>query len=348
MTVEAFGQITPDLLQALLEPKFPRLRVHAVQIDGAIHGTATKVKVRLDAEGEGPRTMWVKAGWEDSSEILRKVGIFSREPRVYAELLPDLGLEVPDCYGATWDDDRLDGVLLLEDLADREALFHSPLDALSPNSVAVMLAQLAQMHATTHGSKWLDAHDWLRPLFWDVLEPGSYLTHVSAPDTLEQFLALPRGLSLPEAARDAQRISKAMRRTAAFGMEDAERCMIHGDAHVGNSYSLPDGALGLLDWQCVWRGSWAFDVAYFIASSLSPEDRRKHEVELLQHYLEERARHGWPGPSMAHAFDRYRRYLAYGLTVWLTNLPSFQPEEFNAVVASRFAHAMLDHGLFDA
>ena len=120
---EIFTQITPALMQSLLGRRFPNLTVNGVTVDGAIHGTATKVKVRLDAAGDGPRTMWVKAGWEDSSEILRKVGIFAREPRVYAELLPPLGLEAPACYGAQWDDETMDGIVLLEDLAERQAHF---------------------------------------------------------------------------------------------------------------------------------------------------------------------------------------------------------------------------------
>lgn len=348
MTGRDFSQITPKLMQTLLSKKFPTLNVKAVHTDGSIHGTATKVKVTLDADGDGPRTMWVKAGWEESSEILRKVGIFSREPRVYAELLPELGLEVPDFYGASWDEDTLDGIVLLEDLAERKAHFNSPLEPLSPQAVATLLSALARMHSLTRSTEWLSAHHWLRPLFWDSVEPDSYLTYVSAIPTLETFLAMPRGAALPEVSRNAASISAAIGRTAAFGREDNEHCMLHGDAHIGNSYSLPDGKLGLLDWQCVWRGGWAYDVAYLIGSSLSPKDRRSEEKALLQHYLDQRACHGWPAPSLAHALDRYRRYLAYGLTVWLTNMPSFQPEEFNAAVASRFAHAMIDHGLFES
>jgi hypothetical protein len=345
MSNTPFSQITPELMQSLLAPRYPELAINAVRTDGSIHGTATKVKVTLDAEGDGPRTMWVKAGWEDSSEILRKVGIFSREPRVYAELLPELGLEVPKCYGARWDEEAMDGIVLLEDLGERHAHFNSPLEPLSPKAVATLLSALARMHGLTRSAEWLAEHGWLRPLFWDTREPDSYLSYVSSVATLESFLMLPRGAALPEAARNAERISTAIGRTAAFGREDSEHCMLHGDAHIGNSYGLPDGGLGLLDWQCVWRGSWAFDVAYLMVSSLSPDDRRSHEMSLLQHYLEERACHGWPAPSLAHAFDRYCKYFAYGLTVWLTNLPSFQPEEFNAAVASRFAYALLDHRL---
>jgi hypothetical protein len=345
VTESRFAALTPALLQSLLTPQFPDLIVHALTIDGTIHGTATKVKVTIAADGPGPRSMWVKAGWEESSEILRSVGIFSREPRVYAQLLPSLGLEVPGCYGASWDETTLDGLLLLEDLAERHARFHSPLDALTPQAVAAMLSILAKMHAATHQAQWQAQHDWLRPLFHDTRAPGSYLNHVSAPATLAHYLAMPRGAAIPAQAHNPHGISAAMAEAVAFGISDDARCMIHGDAHIGNSYSLPDGQLGLLDWQCVWRGGWAFDIAYFIGSSLSPEDRRSCESQLLQHYLEQRSQYGWPAPALDQAMAAYRAYLPYGLTVWLTNSPTFQAEEFNAAVASRFAHALLDHGM---
>jgi Ser/Thr protein kinase RdoA (MazF antagonist) len=31
--------------------------------------------------------------------------------------------------------------------------------------------------------------------------------------------------------------------------------LLHGDSHLGNTYSLPDGRSGLLDLQVIWRGT---------------------------------------------------------------------------------------------
>lgn len=285
-----FSQITPELMQSLLVTKFPSLKIRAVHTDGSIHGTATKVKVTLDADGDGPRTMWVKAGWEESSEILRKVGIFSREPRVYAELLPELGLEVPDFYGASWDDEAMDGIVLLEDLGEREAHFNSPLDPLSPKAVAALLSALAKMHGMTHGPEWLDGHDWLRPLFWDTQEPDSYLSDVSAVPTLEKFSpcrAVPPCQKL-HAMPSASPLLSGEPQLLAVRTLSTACCMVTPISVTATVCQME--ALGCLTGNASGAAA---------------------------------------GPMM-----------------WLTNMPSFQPEEFNAAVASRFAHAMLDHGLF--
>jgi aminoglycoside phosphotransferase (APT) family kinase protein len=121
--------------------------------------------------------------------------------------------------------------------------------------------------------------------------------------------------------------------------------LLHGDAHVGNSYVDAAGRPALLDWQCVSTGGWAYDVAYYLASALTVEDRRVHERHLLAAYAACLAASGGPVVTADAALTSYTAYLSYGFLVWLANSTSFQPERFNALVASRFAEAMLDHGM---
>ena len=48
----------------------------------------------------------------------------------------------------------------------------------------------------------------------------------------------------------------------------------------------------VLDWQTLIWGSAAADVAYFVGGSVSTEDRRVHELDLLTHYHEALRRRG--------------------------------------------------------
>ncbi|MBV9511670.1 MAG: hypothetical protein JO303_15460, partial [Caulobacteraceae bacterium] len=91
MIPEGLDHITAQGLTDLLAERFPDVRVRDFERCGDIHGTATKalLKVAYDSPAKGPERMWIKGGWEATSEILRGTGIFSREPRVYAELLPE-------------------------------------------------------------------------------------------------------------------------------------------------------------------------------------------------------------------------------------------------------------------
>jgi aminoglycoside phosphotransferase (APT) family kinase protein len=44
-------------------------------------------------------------------------------------------------------------------------------------------------------------------------------------------------------------------------------------------------ALAVVDWQTVGVGSPLLDVAYFLTTSLAPDDCERHEFELLDYYL---------------------------------------------------------------
>ncbi len=74
-----------------------------------------------------------------------------------------------------------------------------------------------------------------------------------------------------------------VRAERALAAEPTTLC--HGDAHVQNTYSLPDGSAGLYDWQLTLRASWARDVAYLLGTALDPVVRLREEDGLLRDYL---------------------------------------------------------------
>jgi aminoglycoside phosphotransferase (APT) family kinase protein len=96
--------------------------------------------------------------------------------------------------------------------------------------------------------------------------------------------------------------------------------VVHGDTHIGNTYRLADGTVGLVDWQLSVRGFGMHDLCYLLATSLSVEDRRNHERELIAYYSE-RLREGGvvDGPSLDSLWTEYRRAAVWGVYIgWLT------------------------------
>ncbi len=87
--------------------------------------------------------------------------------------------------------------------------------------------------------------------------------------------------------------------------------LLHGDSHLGNTYSLPDGRSGLLDWQVIWRGPGLREVAYWMITGLDPDIRRDHERDLLARYLDGLREGGVTEvPGRDEAFERYRLFSA--------------------------------------
>ena len=126
--------------------------------------------------------------------------------------------------------------------------------------------------------------------------------------------------------------------------------LLHGDPHLGNTYTLPGGRGGLLDWQLMMRGSWAHDVTYRLTTALDVETRRREERGLLAHYLEQLGRRGVDEvPALDDAWERYRRTVVWGLVIgWLITPPQNYGEAITAANIERLVTAAVDLGTFEA
>jgi aminoglycoside phosphotransferase (APT) family kinase protein len=120
--------------------------------------------------------------------------------------------------------------------------------------------------------------------------------------------------------------------------------LLHGDAHIGNTYVLPNGDVGFLDWQVVRRGEWSQDVGYFLVGSLIEQDRRRSEKKLLEEYCAALEVPDGQRPSKADAWLRYRATPAYGLAIWLSTLGTdgWQRREVSLALAQRYATAFVE------
>jgi hypothetical protein len=120
--------------------------------------------------------------------------------------------------------------------------------------------------------------------------------------------------------------------------------LLHGDSHLGNTYSLPDGRSGLLDWQVIWHGPGLREIAYWMITGLDTDMRRAHERELLERYLDGLRRSGVPEvPTCDQAFERYRLFSAeaWDATAMTIAWPGLQAPE-NAEAGWRRACAAVE------
>lgn len=77
---------------------------------------------------------------------------------------------------------------------------------------------------------------------------------------------------------------------------------------------------GFLDWQLVRIGEGIGDVAYFLATALDPETRRRHETRFLPDYLERLLDHGIKELDYNTLLQRYRAHLAYPFEAMVVTL----------------------------
>jgi Ser/Thr protein kinase RdoA (MazF antagonist) len=124
---------------------------------------------------------------------------------------------------------------------------------------------------------------------------------------------------------------------------DGPSTLLHGDAHIGNTYTLPGDRVGFLDWQVVRRGNHCLDVAYFLQGALAVEDRQASERELVAHYHRSLSLPDGQTPTLPNVWLMYRAAAAHGLTVWLATASSnWQRPEVSLALAERYAQAFVD------
>jgi aminoglycoside phosphotransferase (APT) family kinase protein len=305
-------------------------------LDGS---SGTTDRARLAVEGPGlPASVFVKTAAVDTGT--RIFGGLARlgevEVGFYREVRSGLDLEAPHLVGARFDGRTGRFVIVLEDLAARDAVFCDTLTRLTTDQTAQVLSQLARLHGATSGR--LPTVGWLGTNSGDALLP---LIGASLPR-----LAAKVAERTPElaATADGERLLRTYRRWAA-DLDTGPPSVLHGDPHPGNLYLLGDGGgAGLLDWQAVRRGHPLRDVTYHLVLGMTVPDRRAHERDLLAHYTAELAAHGGPVVDADDAWQQHRRMAAYAYVaaVFTSGLGGLQNAEIADAGLRRSSAAVAD------
>ncbi|HTK65817.1 MAG TPA: phosphotransferase [Pseudonocardia sp.] len=355
MIPEYVDQVDADWLSDALSVRRPGTRVEKLEQVSDRPGAGNKLWCRVGYREptDLPDTFVVKGGFtrRDPDEFTvaweaMTRGLNAAEARFYRDFAASDAapheLEIPACYYAGTDDTGRAAVVL-EDLTATGVSFGAFDRPLDRDTAALVLEQLALVHAAWWADPVLDG-----PRLADPLVEGNGLLHyfITGSNWDEQ-MSRPRGARVPPELRDHGKVVAAVR--AMWERQfDGPLCTLHGDPHIGNLYFRTDGRVGLLDWQVFCRGTFATDVAYFIAGALSTGERRAHERDLLRHYLACLAALGVDAPSEADAWDRYRERLFHGFLNLLTPADGIQSEEYNATMGERFATAIVDLDAFEA
>ena len=210
---------------------------------------------------------------------------------------------------------------------------------LGVDGVAKGLETLAVLHGALWDSPKLDEQPWLHtsmdtPVDTEqLLRMYNYIALNVAKPTYRAFL--PKWIiETPEL------FSFAYDELTAFEMaQTAPRCLMHGDAHQGNSFVRPDGERAWLDWQLVRKGRPWRDVTYFMLGSLTLEERRASAPDLIRHYRQALAATGAQGVlDQDAAWEQFRRWPVYGMQSWLANVDAWAQAN-GAAITERFWRA---------
>lgn len=358
MSIDTFKMplSTEDLSLEWLQAVFKDSSISGYEVtDARLFETTSKLYVTLSYEGDStgkPTKVLLKGGFSPVmfatpgyKPIL--IRAYTREVDMFSKFVPtlpaDAVLQVPKVYWAGANDDN--AILAMEDLAAAGYTFGDPTRTYSLEAVYSGVEQLAVLHAKTWGWSTKAAESdkaaevaWLEPNIYDVTMRGL----LGMWDEL--ILGADRP-PLPPILKDSrERTSRALE-TYFASRNPRFRCLVHGDPHSGNTYLKDDNKdVRFLDWQIAHVGTAFHDLAYFLVSMLTVDERREHEPAVLDKYLEALARNG--GPTLTRedpeVMIEYRKAVLTGLG-WVLTPHSMQAKARVAAMVERYAAAIVDH-----
>ena len=339
------AEITPDWLTRALCTRAPGVSVRGVEVVNQINGTSTKIRLRLDMDEAGraagiPELVILKGGFESHSRAMAHR--HDSEVRGYRDVYSVVDLPTPACYFADYDEEREQGIVIMEDLVASGVTFCSALRPDSFEAVARRLSALAKFHAQT----WTQAGGEAKTR-WAMLRDGqSYLReymnlYLDKPEEWQRFVSSPRGAATSVRFHDLQRMIAAFDRLTELSVA-LPKCINHGDTHSNNLFVFPDGTPGFFDSLPGW-GPAMKEVSYHVTCALDTADRRRWDHALVQHYLDELRGHGVDAPGFDAAMKQFGQFLLNGHIIFLVNESFYQPEAVNTAYTARFSAAMIEH-----
>ena len=257
---------------------------------------------RLRVGGVGSSdTVVVKLPPPDPTERDMMAGAYRGEVRFYQHLADTVAVRTPYCHHAEIADESTgsgDFVLVLEDLAPAE-----PGDQVAGCSIEEARAAAVNL-AGLHGPRWCDP----TRLDLDTLSVNgpdeiALLLEMYGPTT-ELFLD---GMGDLVSPADAETLRACVPAIGPWLLARQERFgLVHGDYRLDNLMFSPDRTeVAAVDWQTLSLALPARDLAYFVATSLTPQDRRAGERDLVAAYHRALVGYGVRGYDLDLCWDDY-------------------------------------------
>ncbi|VWX50118.1 phosphotransferase [Novosphingobium sp. 9U] len=349
--------MTPAWFTAVLCRNTPGAKVEHIVLGERDDGSTNRrhIELRYNEAGRAarlPERLFCKVADQLLNRImLGAAGTAQAEVFFFNNLRAKLPIEAPRALFAGFDEESFAYAVVFEDLSDKVA-FCDESTVIDRARAESMVTLLADFHAAFHqdpalGTPAVPYRPW--PEFW-----GNLMLHSPGWDDSSRRSIDRMGERVPPpllARRDEiwPCTEASVRAHAAL-----PQTLMHSDVHLKNWYAMPDGTMGLSDWQIMSIGNWSRDFVYAVTTALAVEDRRAWEDDLLRLYLERSAQNGVGAPSFDEARLLCRQQVFSALAFWTVtlcpaqNMPSMQPEKTSLVFIERLLTSIDDHDALDS
>ena len=261
-----------------------------------------------------PQTLIGKFASDDPGS--RMTGIttlnYVREVGFYNHIASKLTIPMPKCYYAAVDEEGIEHLLLLEDLAPAEQ--GNQITGCTPELAESAVKQLVGLQGPTWCDASLKTADWLAREDLDAyhaLAKEAYQTLL--PGFVDRFSSA--------LTQDYVELFEQLGSSSNFPVylpNEEIFCLAHMDYRLDNfliNESTNPPRVTVVDWEGVGINQPLTDVAYLLGSSLQPDVRAKVENKIVRAYYDGLVSSGVTGFSWDDCWSAYRRATLHGFIV---------------------------------
>jgi aminoglycoside/choline kinase family phosphotransferase len=313
-------------------------------------GEVTRLHLEYAPGASGPATLIAKtqSPAPESAFVAQIMGFYDREVSFYRELGGRLEVRTPHCHHADIAADGTPFVLLLEEITGARTI--DQIVGASRSDAETLLDQAVVLHARFWDSAELWALDWLPPINTPLFLAAADLAAEKLPRYLEYWDG-----KVPRASLDFVRdLTPHYPALLDWWVDQGNPTFAHMDYRADNFLfggSAGPDVVTVLDWQLSVRGVGVWDVANLLAGSLTVEDRRAWEGDLVRRYHEGLLAAGVQGYDWDRCWRDYR--CAIGQQAWSTcPMGDLDPGNDRGqvlldTITPRYLVAAADHGVTD-
>lgn len=297
-------ELTPEWLASVLGRPVRSIRTEPIGVGIGILGVL--YRVHLEPAGE-PSTVVVKMSspFAENRAFGSGYTLYEKEVRFYQQAAGRVPLRTPTCWFAGIDDANEWCCIVMEDVS--AGVSPDQIAGLTLDEAAAAVDALAGLHGTYWEHPDLDSMTWLPRLDAPQFLAAEQNCQALFP-VFEERYGPALGAAHVELSRSLlPHIAELLTWWASRGPDT----LTHSDMRGDNLLFCGEPSMAnlvVLDWQMVVRSRGAYDLSYFLIGSLTVDDRRRWQDQLVQRYVDGLARHGVKGYDAARCLQDMREW----------------------------------------
>tara|TARA_X000000368_G_scaffold209024_1_gene165077 strand:+ start:1060 stop:2115 length:1056 start_codon:yes stop_codon:yes gene_type:complete len=324
------------------------INIHSFQYerigaDRGMLGEIYRVTIQSDT-GSQELVAKFSAPRKEALDNAKRGGTHERELRCYDELLNSTPISIPEIF-ACWFDKDTSEYLILQEFIE----FDQSVDQIEGITIAqskLVIEEAASMHAHWWEHSDLAQSKWLPRLNDDRRRTNLTTVTRLGWHTLTGILD-EGGVKYPKISGESlsEEIDDML-----CDLSTSASTLIHSDLRADNLlFNTSGDEVMIVDWQGCSFGPSSFDITYHMIQSLSINDRRQYEAELLNHYVSSLDSLGHQITS-DEVHKLYRDSILYSLSIacavpLINDIKIPRVKELAFSMASRTLAALEDHGI---